>query len=140
MDGTVRNTRITEIPKLAGMVTTAENATRLTGLYAFLEENGYRQNETILFGDIPGISYLFDLPPAVFTTWPDLESNLTEKFDEALTNLADPPLVIVRPEASDMYEHSERKYNLLLLYLERGGYETVYDADGFKVYAVKGQG
>ena len=139
MDGTVRNTRITEIPKLYGMMTTEENARRLTGLYAFIRENGYEGTETLLFGDIPGMAYLFDLPPAVFTSWPDLESNLTERFDAALTELSTPPLVIVRPAGADMYEHSERKYNLLLLYMEQNGYETVYDADGFKVYAAPGR-
>ena len=140
MDGSRRDARITEIPKLSGMVTTADNANRLTALHAFLTENGYTGSETLLFGDIPGISYLFDLPPAIFTTWPDLESNLTEQFDEALSALSQAPLVIVHPEGTDRYEHSERKYNLLLLYLERNGYETVYDTDEFKVYAARGQG
>ena len=47
--------------------------------------------------------------------------------------------MIVRPEGSTMYEHSERKYTLLLLYLEMGSYETVYEENGFKVYAAAGQ-
>ena len=136
MDGTVRDTRITEIPKLNGMVTTAENADRLTALYTFFRESGYEGRETLLFGDIPGISYLFDLPPAIFTTWPDLESNVTERFDEALSALSDPPLVIVQPEGAGTYTHSERKYTLLLFYMEQNGYETVYDANGLKVFAV----
>ena len=136
MDGTVRDTRITEIPKLNGMVTTAENAERLTSLHAFLRDNGYEGSETLLFGDIPGVSYLFDLPPAIFTTWPDLESNVTERFDEALSALSGTPLVIVHPEGTNMYTHSERKYTLLLFYMEQNGYETVYDENGFKVFAV----
>ena len=135
MDGEVRNTRIMDIPKLSGMITTGENATRLSGLYRFLQEGAFSGKEVIAFGDIPGISYLFDLPPALFTTWPDLESNVTERFDEALSGLATRPLVIIQPEGADNYAHSERKHTLLLFYMEQAGYETVYDADGLRVYA-----
>ena len=132
-DGVPRTARITEIPKLNGMATTAENAERLTGLYRFLSAEAPEEDTVILFGDIPGISYLMDLRPAIFTTWPDLESNETERLDEALNRLEGTPLVITHDSDSG-YPHAERKYNLLLMFMDRVGYETVYNDGYFIVY------
>lgn len=132
-DGVPRTARITEIPKLNGMATTAENAERLTALYRFLSSEAAEETSVILFGDIPGISYLMDLRPAIFTTWPDLESNETERLDEALNRLEETPLVITHDSDSD-YPHAERKYNLLLMFMDRMGYETVYNDGYYIVY------
>ena len=46
----------------------------------FLIENELNTKQLILFGDIPALSYLFDMEPAIFTTWIDLDSNQIEQL------------------------------------------------------------
>ncbi|MBR0164220.1 MAG: hypothetical protein IJQ12_06070 [Lachnospiraceae bacterium] len=132
-DGTPRNVRITQIPRLAHMVTTGENANRLTGLYVFLTQGGFSGREAITFGNIPGVVYFCDLTPAIFTTWPDLPSNTTQRFNDALDALETPPLIIIgRTEDTDVTV--ERKSTYLQMYRMQHTYEKIYDDGYFEVY------
>ena len=125
----------TEIPKLSGMKTTAYNAEQLNNLYRFITEKELQGKETILFGDIPGLSYIMDLPPAIFSTWPDLDSVLTDDFDEALMDLKSEPLIIIKGDGTN-YRYSERKYNLLLFYMQSHLYQNIYDDGTYRIYLV----
>lgn len=136
-DGTRRDTAITQIAKLRGIRTSAYNAERLTSLYLFLDGRGLRGKDAVLFGDIPGIAYICDLKPAIFTTWPDLESNETSRFDEALSAMESEPLIIVHGDGTG-YEMSERKYNILQMYILQHEYVKIYEQHGFAVYEPKG--
>ena len=52
--------------------------------YELTVKNELLQKEVILYGDIPAIAYIFDLKPAVYTTWADLNSNSLEQLETEL--------------------------------------------------------
>ena len=99
---------------LAGMYTTEANAGALEEISAYLDEHEteYEGKKLILYGNIPGLAYYLDRPSAVYTTWPDLDSNSLAKLEEDLDRIsleigeggkaegspADRPLVIITPQ------------------------------------------
>lgn len=99
---------------LAGMYTTEANAGALEEISAYLNEHEteYEGKKLILYGNIPGLAYYLDRPSAVYTTWPDLDSNSLAKLEEDLDRIsleigeggkaegspADRPLVIIPPQ------------------------------------------
>ncbi|MBR0091250.1 MAG: hypothetical protein IJP92_06100 [Lachnospiraceae bacterium] len=127
------DTKITGIPKAEGMITSEEKAGRLENLYAFLAAQELTGKPTLLFGDIPGMSYLFDLPPAIFTTWPDLDSNSVERFDTALGALDTLPQVLVSSELIGATQQ-ERKEVLLQTFLLQRAYDKIYDDGVYRMY------
>lgn len=134
-DGQARDTQVTGIPRARGMVTTAANAHSLQQLYDFLQQNGLAGQKVIQFGKAPGVCYLMNLEPAIFSLWPDLDSNTTERFDEAMTNL-DPdeqPLIIVHPDFNGEVL-AEQKYDILLDYMANYDYNKVFENDNYVVY------
>ena len=133
--GTCPIDTVTVIPKLTGMQTTSYNAKSLNELYDFVTKEELKGEEAIFFGDIPGLSYILDLPPAIFSTWPDLDSVLTEDFDSALMSLEGNPLIIIKGDGTG-YQYSERKYNLLMLFIRERAYTNVYDDGTYRVYKV----
>ncbi|MBQ6734063.1 MAG: hypothetical protein IJR00_04045 [Lachnospiraceae bacterium] len=133
------DTRITGVPKAAGMYTTGEEAERLERLQAYLAQENLAGTKTLFFGDIPGCAWLFDLPPAIFTTWPDLDSNATERFDEALTELTEMPLILISEERIGAL-HAERKAVLLQNFLLQNAYDKIYDDAVLELYEPRGAG
>lgn len=136
-DGTIRDTEVKGIEKLYGMKTTKKNAESLSSLYAALKDMNPEDEDVILFGNIPGISYVFDMKPAIFSSWPDLDSNAAERLEESLNELIiknEKPLVIIRGDGTGQ-THSEKKYNTLLLFMDEMGYKEVYTDGEFRLYA-----
>ena len=68
------DTKVTDIAKAKGLVTTKDNYDSVYELKTCLEDNGLMQNKILTFGNVPGIAYIFDIAPAIDTTWPDLDS------------------------------------------------------------------
>ena len=60
--------------KAAGVYTNLENGALLEELSAFVKEEGLTGREMITYGELPGLFYLLDMPPALSTGWPDLTS------------------------------------------------------------------
>ena len=152
-DGTPRDTVIAGVPRAAGMYTTASNAAGLEALYAFLDASELTDRTLLTFGDVPGLSYLFDMDPAISTTWADLESYSEELFAKELADLGglafaghteQMPVVILKIDASHPYDdeslaalkggtQEDRKALILRTLLEEGGYVTVYDSGTYIV-------
>lgn len=80
---TVENNEI-----LRGVKMTPERAEWMTGLTGYLEEQGLRGREVILFGGIPAMSYYLAMPPA-FNTWSDLDSYVYGVMEADLNNLTE---------------------------------------------------
>lgn len=80
--GEVRDTLITEIPKVEGIYTNREKAEYLSDLAVYVRENGLTGKKVILYKEIPGLSYLLDMPCAISSTWPDLESYRLTQFEQ----------------------------------------------------------
>ena len=136
-NGTPRDSRVT-VAKLSGMITTQDNAESLDELKDALEKADLLQTKVILFGGIPGISYMFDMEPAINTAWPDLDSYSIDKFDSQLMelNASDnaTPTVIVSKEMAD-YSLVGAKYDILLDYIANHDYNKIFESDRFIVFA-----
>ncbi|SFU67739.1 hypothetical protein SAMN02910342_01348 [Butyrivibrio sp. INlla21] len=143
MDGTPRDTKVTEIPKAKGLVTTADNYSTLKELKASLEDNNLTSGKVLTFGEIPGIPYVFDMSPAINTTWPDLDSYSVDSFDDALSSLdasKEPaPTVIIGYKENDGYANFSVKYDKLMDYIGKHDYNKIFESDRFTVYAANDQ-
>lgn len=137
MDGTKRDTRMSsEIPKAAGLVTTADNASELTKLYNVLADNDLLDQKLLQFGNAPGMPYLFDMEPAIYTSWPILASNRIEDFDNALMNMSDYPVIVTDAVINtDSYGVSD-KLDILMDYIASNDYNIVFEDEKYVVYAI----
>lgn len=152
MQGEIRNTKIEKNTILKGMVTNELTAQSIESLTAFVEEEGLSDRSVILYGMIPGVSYMLDMPPAISTSWPDLESYNYEVMAQDMRNLRENPpengrpLIIlgnnperfVRGEQLTEEELKQcflnEKWELIYEYMLEQGYEKVYEDWVFYVY------
>lgn len=133
MDGTPRDTVLSEPKVVAHMMTTRENAGNLGGLLAFMEKEKVPEMEAIYYGDCPGLPFLLQIPSAIDSSWPDLDSFPIEQMERNLTELEDSPMVIMRhtePTSDSFVEKQE----LLQDYMNVMHYESVYENNGYTVY------
>lgn len=135
---TVKNNRV-----LAGMYTTSSNADTLSELSGFMEEKKaeYDRKQLILYGNIPGLSYYLDRPPAIFTSWPDLDTNSAGQLAESLVGVyewmhgkgigleQDRPLVIL---GGDVRE--DEKLEMIRRFMDENNYEQVFANEAYVVY------
>ncbi|WP_026520104.1 hypothetical protein [Butyrivibrio sp. FCS006] len=138
VDGSKRDAYCS-IPKVSGMKTTKENAATLDELYAALKDEGLLQDKVLLFGGVPGLSYILDMEPAIDTVWPDLDSYSTSKFDEQLMELSTSggaPSVIMGKDLAE-YANIDEKYDILMDYIANHDYNKVFENDRFMVFSSK---
>lgn len=67
-----------------GMKTNAFAKEELERLADYLLKYGLLERKLILYGDIPALSYILDMEPAIYTTWIDLDSNSAIRLEEEL--------------------------------------------------------
>lgn len=92
-----------EIPeKAAGVYTNLENGALIEELILYAQENGLRGREMIVYGELAGLHYLLDMPPALSTAWPDLDSYRMTEYRRDLSAVEDriqageePPVIIL---------------------------------------------
>ena len=158
--GEPRSFRVAGNNVLEGMLTTDMNAEVLEEITAYITENSseYGQKELILYGNIPGLSYYLDMPPAIYTTWADLDSNPYERLLEELLeigrrvgdNREERPLVVITPqldaflagneEAMDFWGtdraecEKDQKLNAVGNFLSENSYEQVFANEAFIIY------
>lgn len=128
---------------LAGMHTTEYNAGTLSGLSAFMEEKDgeYQGKKLILYGNIPGMSYYLDREPAIFTSWPDLDTNSIGQLQESLDEVndwmhgkgagitEDRPLVILGTEALQ-----DEKLELIYRFMDENDYKQAFANEAVVLY------
>ncbi len=136
-DGQKRDTVMNGIPKVDHMVTTSYNANTLKELGSYLENKGLLQEKVLLFGGVPGLSYIFDLKPAIDTVWPDLDSYSIDTFDKELMELTvsdnPQPMIIVGSNVQE-YANISRKYDILMDYIVNHDYNIDFENERFTVY------
>ena len=156
MDGVQeRDSVVSNIPKAKGMKTTKDNAETLDELALFIKGNIHEDDKVITFGSVPGISYLFDLEPAINTSWPDLDSYSRDKFkaeiDRAFNEDKKPVVIIGKQDIEeyykeeedtdnpgpDIYANAKAKYSLILDYMDEYDYNIVFESTRFVVYTQK---
>ncbi len=134
--GQIRDSK-SAVPKVNGMVTLSENAQSLDELYNVLVSNDLTDSKLISFGGVPGLSYIFDMEPAIDTAWPDLDSYAVSKFENQLKRYQSgdelPTLIIGKDMAE--YANIETKYNILMDYIDSRDYNKVFESDRFTVFA-----
>lgn len=139
------DTKVTDIKKANGLVTTKANYDTLSELKNCIESNGLTQGKVLTFGNVPGISYLFDIEPAIDTTWPDLDSYSTVRFASALEKLDlsdNPNPTVVIGKLDDIMlanPNVTEKNNMLLDYIKKHDYNIIFESDRFTVYAVESE-
>lgn len=104
--GEKREYKVAENRVLQGMYTNEMNAETLEEITFFMTENqgGYGDKKLILYGNIPALAYYLDKPPAISTTWVDLDTSSLEQLKKELEELSrtakqgeESPLVILTP-------------------------------------------
>lgn len=78
--GESRDRQVTLPKKAAGAWTQQERGVLLEELVSFANQEGLTGRKLISYGELPGLSYLLDMPPALSTGWIDLDSYRMEEY------------------------------------------------------------
>ncbi|MCM1385958.1 MAG: hypothetical protein NC231_01410 [Bacillus sp. (in: Bacteria)] len=153
--GEKRDTLLTAIPKVKGIYTNKENAELFTDLTAYAKQQDFAGRKVILYGEVPGLSYFLDMPTAISTSWPDLDSYRMTQFEEDMRAVEqnmqkERPVVITasaiaayRGEDAEAYAwfgvdekayDEDEKLQVLLQFLEDYGYEETFCNMRYAVY------
>lgn len=126
-----------------GLVTTAVKAQALEELDGYLYQSHLNEKHVILYGDIPALSYLLDMEPAIFTTWADLDSNSMEILEEDLNHLTDekppaelPVIILGRSSIESLPETKvlpTQKLQRIMDFAEENGYWECFRNDEYVV-------
>ena len=159
-NGEKRSVKVAGNDVLAGMYTTPLNAETIEELSSFVEENEmeYEGKELILYGNIPGLSYYLDRAPAIFTSWPDLDTNSLERLENDLETISadskeknvERPLVILSPRYASFVEQDEEgmkyfgtdiaackkdgKLQAIINFMKENGYKQAFANEAFVLY------
>lgn len=140
-DFSKRKVEITGFPSTVGMVTGVDKAEALEELGGYLIDK--RDQKVLLYGYIPGISYVYALESAIYTTWIDLDSNSVQRLRDDLAHMeADKTLVILSTEAYERMtqaDHTEltAKEQLIMEYMGENTYHLDFQNKMFTVYSSK---
>lgn len=158
MSGQKRDTKIEKNDILKGMVTNRELAEAIEELTTFVEQEGLSDQSLLLYGQIPAVSYILDMPPAISTSWPDLRSygyDLMEAEMERLRTMPkeERPLIVLgagldgflREDTQAMEQagltqkergdyETDQKLTLITSYMEEAGYQRIFGNARFAVY------
>lgn len=129
-----------------GLTTTSEKKAALEELDYYLYENDLQKKQVILYGDIPAIAYLFDMKPAIFSTWADLDSKSIDILKTELDELSKecsfkelPAVIFGRSSVERLTKEDGlvyQKLELLQSFLEQNGYEQTFCNESYSVYSV----
>lgn len=133
MDGTPRDCTLVAPAVAAGMKTTQANARAIGALYSYLQEEELLGRSAVLFGDCPGLSFLLEMPFAISTAWPDLDSYPYDTFVSQLDGLEHKPVVIFR-DTGNISGQRQEKITYLIQWMEANGYRQSYDDGEYEVY------
>lgn len=94
-NGEARDTLLTVPDKVTGIYTNQDNAACLEELAEYAQQEQLTGREVILYGEVPGLGYFLDMPSALSTFWPDLDSYRMVEYERDMEQLRIPPVVIV---------------------------------------------
>lgn len=114
-----------------GMYTNVDKKQELEALGGYLKQNNLLDKKILLYGDIPALAYIYDMEPAIYTTWPDLDSNPIERLQSDLDSITkDFPVVILSAEP----DSSNAKEKAIKDFLDKNNYVRDYSSSEFIVY------
>lgn len=155
--GEPRDRRMELPKKAAGIYTNQENGALLEELALFIQEENLNGREMIAYGELPGLHYLLDMPPALSTAWPDLDSYRMAEYsrdmavlEERTASGEEPPVIVVSaPVAAYLGDDGEaigwfgvdmeamaadEKLQILAEWIRDCGYTEVFGNAGYVVY------
>lgn len=158
--GEPRDVRAVLPEKAAGVWTNQEKAALLEELVRFTKEEDLTGQKVICYGNLPGLSYLLDMPPALSTGWPDLASYRMVEYRRDMESLEaayeagkELPVVIVStPVAAYLSDDGEaivwfgvdteayaadEKLQILGTFLGEHGYAECFGNAGYVVYCAE---
>lgn len=135
MDGSPRSYCFEKPSVVEGMYTTEQNGEELSALMEYMEHSGLNQKEVVLYGDCPGLAFLLNMPVAVGSAWPDLDSYSYVAFIQEMENLTSEPVVIMR-NTEPYGELATAKREYLMSFLQKNKYQNIYHSEGYDVYTV----
>lgn len=156
--GEKRDTLVRTPAKAAGVYTNQNNGILLEELAVYAKDSGLSGRKVILYGEIPGLGYLLDMPPALSTFWPDLDSYRMAEFDRDMAKAeremeagqAGPVIILAAPAAAYLSEDAEamnwfgvdpekmsrdEKLQKLAVFMREHGYVESFCNAGYVVYA-----
>lgn len=119
-----------------GLRATVDKHTQLAELGGYLSDAELLERKVILYGDIPAISYIFKMEPAVYTTWSDLASNPYERLAQELGGEWQ-ELPVVMMSATKEYAQDDREYDAIMQFMKQYEYHCVFENEGYYVYIPK---
>lgn len=145
---------VVEVPaKAAGVYTRQDNAAWLAELAEYVKEAGFTGKKAFLYGDIPGLGYLLDMPSALSTFWPDLDSYRMVEYERDMEQMEEAPVVIVAsPIAAYLNEDADgmnwfgvskealdadEKLQILGRYLKEHSYRESFGNGQYVVYVTE---
>ncbi|MDE7187736.1 MAG: hypothetical protein K2O13_09550, partial [Lachnospiraceae bacterium] len=153
IEGEKRDTVVEAPAKAAGVYTRQDNAAWLAELAEYIEQAELTGERVLLYGDIPGLGYLLDMPSALSTFWPDLASYRMVEFERDMAQMEEPPVIIVAsPVAAYLNEDAEgmnwfgveqetldgdEKLQFLRQYLEEHSYQETFGNGQYVVYVTE---
>lgn len=152
-NGEVRDTLLRAPVKAAGIYTNQENAAWLTELGEYVQQAQLTGRKVILYGEVPGLGYLLDMPPALSTFWPDLDSYRMVEYERDMERLESPPVVIVSSSIAawlnedadgmgwfgiekDKLDQDE-KLQILSVYMKAHSYQEAFSNARYVVYVTE---
>lgn len=155
IDGVARDVKLSAPDKAAGVYTNQDNAAWLSELAEYTESAGLTGRKVILYGEVPGLGYLLDMPSALSTFWADLDSYRMAEYERDLDRIEIPPVVIVSsPIAAYLNEDADGmnwfgvkkevldgdgKLQILADYMAGHGYEETFGNGRYVVYVTEEQ-
>ena len=130
---------------LKNMKTDAFTAETLEEINTFvLEKNTqYADKKIILYGNIPGLAYYLDKAPAIYTTWPDLDTNSYERLVEDLDTISENikqdeenrPLVIFgTTDLENENEMQQKKRATIENFMTQHDYTAVFSNERYAIF------
>ncbi len=135
---------ITASQSTSGLYTTVDKVETLDELGGYLSESNLLDKKIILYGNIPAISYIFDMEPAVYTTWADLDSNDLVRLEADLKELTgwitlkgEAPIVILSAKAAEMLENTtDEKLIAIRDFMQVNNYVCGFQNKDYQVFVL----
>lgn len=151
--GEARDATVSVPAKAAGVYTNQDNAAWLEELAQYMQDADLTGREVILYGDIPGLGYLLDMPSALSTFWADLDSYLMAEYQRDMESIiSDPVVITASPIAAYLAEDADgmnwfgvdkekldadEKLQILAAYMKEHSYKEVFGNGRYVVYVTE---
>ena len=149
---------ITAPAKAANVYTGQDNGELLQELAVFVEKEKLSGRDLITYGELPGLGYLLDMPSALSTFWPDLDSYRMVEYERDMAQIEanvkqgddeTPVIILASPVAAYLSEDADGmnwfgvdrevmdqddKLQILDGFMERYSYREVFCNARYAVY------